>query len=121
MEMEEKKEKSNVKELAIKRRGKPNKTVKIRGGAPEKEKEIKKEKVEKSPEPKFMKKDEFERVVRERLSGNNSITKGICKLKDINFDSENEFETITRIIEVAMGEAEKKGADSGDRAYIEPI
>ena len=53
-----------------------------------------------------MDRDKFQREVRERLS-NESLIKGVCNIRNIKYEEQNQYEIVTRIIEEVIKAAEK--------------
>jgi len=41
----------------------------------------------------------FDKLVRERLSNNESLIKGICSLKSIRYEEANPYDTVTNLID----------------------
>ena len=60
----------------------------------------------------------FEKEVRERLS--NELIKGICNIKNIKYDQNFQFDTVTTIIEQLI-KASEKPLQPENKAYKDPI
>lgn len=62
----------------------------------------------------------FDKLVRERLSNNESLIKGLCSLKSIRYEETNSYDTVTKIIDEII-RASEQPVESADTAYVEPI